>query len=583
VAGVTTGAGRLANDAATPSHRSLWRWYLALTVAGAGVFFIPAVGPTVGWGLVYVALCGLSLVAVLLGVRRNRPARPLGWYLLVAGYVVLVVGNGVWYPYVLWTRTTLPYPSITDALFVSSYAILLVGLVVLLRSRSAGRDRAGLLDAAIIASGIGMLAWVYLIQPQLQASTLSLAGQASTIAYPIVDIVLVGILARMAVAPRVRRPAFWLLSLGLLAQLAGDVVYAVTVLNGTLTFESAALPMYALSWALVGAAALHPSMTTLSDPAGRHVERGERWRLVPLALAALTPSAVGILESANGKTVNVPVISGISAVLFVLVLVRVAGLMEDITRYHRVEKLRNQFVSLVSHELRTPLTSIRGALGLIASGRLGSLPDDSQEMLDIAVRNTQRLGRLLDDILDLEQMDSGKLTMAKQARHARGLAEQAATEMRPMAEQAAVRLQVAGPDATVFADPYRAVQALTNLLGNAIKFSPPGATVWATVEPRRSEVLFQVKDQGRGIPPDKLEAIFGRFEQVDSSNARDKGGSGLGLAICRSIIEQHGGRIWVQSTLGHGSTFSFTLPLLAATGGRTEDRPHARTLKKVAR
>ena len=244
---MTIGAGRLANDAATPSHRSLWRWYLALTVAGAGVFFIPAVGPTVGWGLVYVALCGLSLVAVLLGVRRNRPARPLGWYLLVAGYVVLVVGNGVWYPYVLWTRTTLPYPSITDALFLSSYAILLVGLVVLLRSRSAGGDRAKLLDAAIIASGIGMLAWVYLIQPQLQASTLSLAGQASTIAYPIVDIVLVGILARMAVAARVRRPAFWLLSLGLVAQLAGDVVYAVTVLNGTLTFESAALPMYALS------------------------------------------------------------------------------------------------------------------------------------------------------------------------------------------------------------------------------------------------------------------------------------------------------------------------------------------------
>jgi len=152
-----------------------------------------------------------------------------------------------------------------------------------------------------------------------------------------------------------------------------------------------------------------------------------------------------------------------------------------------------------------------------------------------------------------------------------------------MAEQATVRLQVAGPGATVFADPYRVVQALTNLLGNAIKFSPPGATVWVTAEPWRSELLFQVRDQGRGIPSDKLEAIFGRFEQVDSSNARDKGGSGLGLAICRRIIEQHGGRIWVQSTLGQGSTFSFTLPLLAATGGRTEDRPHARTLKKVAR
>jgi signal transduction histidine kinase len=257
--------------------------------------------------------------------------------------------------------------------------------------------------------------------------------------------------------------------------------------------------------------------------------------------------------------------------------------MEDITRYHRVERLRTQFVALVSHELRTPLTSIRGALGLVASGRLGSLPSGGQEMLDIALRNTERLGRLLDDILDLERMDSGQLAMATQPCSARGLADQAANAMRPMAEQAAVRLQVAGPDATVLADPGRVVQAITNLLGNAIKFSPPDATVWVAAESRRREVLVRVKDQGRGIPPDKLETIFGRFEQVDSSDARDQGGSGLGLAICRSIIEQHGGRIWVESTLGEGSTFSFTLPLLpAAVGDQSGDRPTTPTLKHVA-
>jgi signal transduction histidine kinase len=127
------------------------------------------------------------------------------------------------------------------------------------------------------------------------------------------------------------------------------------------------------------------------------------------------------------------------------------------------------------------------------------------------------------------------------------------------------------------------VQAITNLLGNAIKFSPPDATVWVAAESRRREVLVRVKDQGRGIPPDKLETIFGRFEQVDSSDARDQGGSGLGLAICRSIIEQHGGRIWVESTLGEGSTFSFTLPLLpAAVGDQSGDRPTTPTLKHIA-
>jgi len=563
---VTPKATGLAGEIGSHGHRTLWAWYLALTVAGGGVFVLPAVRPTVGWGLVYVALCLLCVAAVLLGVRLNRPARPLPWYLLAVGYGLLTAGVAVWYPYVVWTGTVLAYPSIADGLFLASYAVLLTGLILLIRSRSAGRDQAGLLDAAIMASGLGMLAWVYLIEPQLRGSTLSPAGQAATIAYPIVDIVLVGILARMAFSPSVRRPAFWLLSLGLLAQLAADVIYTVTALNGRSTFTGAALGCYTLSWALVGAAALHPSMTSLSDPAGRDDERGERWRLVPLALAALTPSAVGMLQSVTGRAVNVAVISSVSAVLFVLVLARVAGLMEEITRYHRVEMLRNQFISLVSHELRTPLTSIRGALSLVVGGRLGSLPGDSQEMLDIAVRNTERLGRLLDDVLDLERMESGQLTLAPLACSARSQVEQAAAAMQPMAEQATVRLEVGGPDATVLADPYRVVQAITNLIGNAIKFSPPGATVWVTIEPTRGEALFQVKDQGRGIPPDKLETIFGRFQQVDSSDARDKGGSGLGLAICRGIIEQHGGRIWAESTLEEGTNFSFTLPLVGVAG-----------------
>jgi signal transduction histidine kinase len=204
-------------------------------------------------------------------------------------------------------------------------------------------------------------------------------------------------------------------------------------------------------------------------------------------------------------------------------------------------------------------------------------------MLDIAVRNIERLGRLLDDVLDLERMESGTLTLAKQQDSARSLADQAAKAMRPMAEQARLRLEVTCPDATVYADPGRVVQALTNLLGNAIKFSPPGATVWVTAEPRRDEVLFHVRDQGRGIPTDKLEAIFGRFQQVDASDARDKGGSGLGLAICRSIIEEHGGRIWAESTAGQGSTLSFTLPSLAAASEQIKDRPHAPILNNFVR
>ena len=112
----------------------------------------------------------------------------------------------------------------------------------------------------------------------------------------------------------------------------------------------------------------------------------------------------------------------------------------------------------------------------------------------------------------------------------------------------------------VIADPDRTIQVLTNLLSNAIKFSVEDGTVWVTSQRQGDVVLFQVADQGRGIPQDKLETVFERFQQVDASDARDKGGTGLGLAICRSIVQQQGGRIWAESTLGTGSTFSFTLP-----------------------
>ncbi|MBD2562130.1 PAS domain S-box protein [Nostoc linckia FACHB-391] len=247
------------------------------------------------------------------------------------------------------------------------------------------------------------------------------------------------------------------------------------------------------------------------------------------------------------------------------------GIARDITERREIERLKDEFVSVVSHELRTPLTSIRGALGLLANGVLRTQPEKGQRMLDIAVNNTDRLVRLINDILDIERIESGKVTMTRQACDAANLMFQSADTMRDMAEKAGVTLSVSPVSTRLWADPDRIIQVLTNLLSNAIKFSPQGSTVWLTAELFRSEqakqnssleLLFQVKDQGRGIPADKLETIFGRFQQVDASDSRKKGGTGLGLAICRSILQHQGGEIWAESTLGEGSTFYFTLPVL---------------------
>ena len=251
----------------------------------------------------------------------------------------------------------------------------------------------------------------------------------------------------------------------------------------------------------------------------------------------------------------------------------------DITQRLAVEQMKDEFISVVSHELRTPLTSIRGALGLIAGGLLTTQPEKAQRMLEIAAANTDRLARLINDILDIERIESGKVQMEKEVCDVQDLIVQTADDMQAIAEKADVTLVVTPVETgnlsplQVLADRDRLVQVLTNLISNAIKFSPPDTKIEVSAEvgelgteallipnSQSPTVLFKVKDQGRGIPADKLETIFGRFQQVNSSDSRDKGGTGLGLAICRSIVQQHGGRIWAESQLDEGSTFYFTLP-----------------------
>ena len=242
-------------------------------------------------------------------------------------------------------------------------------------------------------------------------------------------------------------------------------------------------------------------------------------------------------------------------------IVRIAGIAEDITEQQKVEQMKSEFIGIVSHELRTPLTAIKMSLGLLKSGIYNKKPEKYQRMMDIALIDTNRLVNLVNDILDLERLDSGRAVLEKNSCKAADLMQQAVDGVQPLAAGQEITLTINPTNAEVWAAADAIIQTLTNLLSNAIKFSPPNSTITLSAEVQSKFVLFQVCDRGRGIPPDKLEAVFGRFQQVDASDARDKGGTGLGLAICRSIIEQHGGEIWVESILGEGSTFCFTLPL----------------------
>lgn len=233
---------------------------------------------------------------------------------------------------------------------------------------------------------------------------------------------------------------------------------------------------------------------------------------------------------------------------------------QDVTERRAIERMKDEFISVVSHELRTPLTSIRGALGLLANNRVGDSPEKAKRMLDIALSNTDRLVRLLNDILDIERMESGKITLDKRPWDVESLLTQAAELMRPIADKSGIRIECEPCREAVRGDHDRLLQTLTNLLSNAIKFSAAGSKVMLAARRRAADIEFEVRDFGRGIPGDKLELIFERFQQVDASDAREKGGTGLGLAICRSIVQQHGGEIRVVSVPGEGSRFLFTVP-----------------------
>jgi PAS domain S-box-containing protein len=235
--------------------------------------------------------------------------------------------------------------------------------------------------------------------------------------------------------------------------------------------------------------------------------------------------------------------------------------VQDVTERQAIERMKNEFISIVSHELRTPLTAIRGFLGLIDTGIYDEKPDKAKRMIKLALTNSDRLVRLVNDILDLERLDSGRVDLVMEICDAAALLQQAVEGVQSIADAAEVRLEILPTTAQVWASPDAILQTLTNLLSNAIKFSPPASVVTLSAQPQADVIRFQVQDQGRGIPVDKLETIFGRFQQVDVSDARQKGGTGLGLAICQSIVHQHGGNIWAESRLGEGSVFCFTLPV----------------------
>lgn len=239
------------------------------------------------------------------------------------------------------------------------------------------------------------------------------------------------------------------------------------------------------------------------------------------------------------------------------------GIVRDITERKKAERMKSEFVSTVSHELRTPLTSIAGSLGLLAGGALGSLPATALPMLEIATRNCDRLSRLIDDLLDMEKIEAGKLHFDLGVQPLMPLVEHALQANQGYAAQHKVTLRLSTrlDDVWVKVDAARLGQILSNFLSNAAKFSPPGEVVEITVQRSGGSVRIEVRDRGPGIPDDFKARIFEKFSQADSSDTRQKGGTGLGLAITRELAARMEGKVGYESQAGAGAMFYVELPV----------------------
>ena len=521
-----------------------------------------------GWPLLVVPVTDvvLATLATLLYLRSRRDRLMLG---LVAASFFCFAASDFGFAFVGASGRQFTYGSIVDAGWLSGYLLLV--LAIWAPAVDPGEPESGTKEKSPVL-GTAVMFTLFLVALGITLSTFSRSG-VSTPAVVLLLLVVLAVLARQSllgldndrlrrrleerVAERTRSLRQISDRTALLVESVGEGIYGVDR-DGLITFVNPA-----------GAQALGYDAADLTgcDAHGTFHARGADGQLLPKEQCYITEAVrEGLVSTAeddsyvrsDGRLLPVEVtttpLTEEEAVVGAVVIFR------DVTQRREVDRLKSEFVSMVSHELRTPLTAIQGSLGLISGGALGPLPTGAARMLEIASISAHRLNRLVDDILDIERIESGVLVLQPGWQDALAVVDASVEQMQVLAVEAGVEMRVGPVDGAVHADPDRAAQTLINLIGNALKFSYPGGRVEISARADGDVVEFMVTDEGRGIPADRLERIFNRFEQVDSSDAREKGGSGLGLAISRSLVERSGGRIWATNNPDRGATLHFTLP-----------------------
>jgi signal transduction histidine kinase len=517
-----------------------WWLYLCVGAALAAAYFLLPPDPA---RLLVWPVIGLSSVAAtVLGVRLNRPSRPTAWYLFAAGQLAFAAGDLLYFMRDRVLHLSGPSPYFADLVYLSVYPLLVTGLLLLIRQRGPGRDRACLLDATVIATGVGLLAWVFLIDPYVRNPDLSLVDRLVSVAYPLCDVVLLAVAVRLAVGPGRRPASFWLLAVGVVSLLVSDVLYGLLQLAGEWHLGSPVDLGWIMFYACWGAAALHPSMRTLSERSVS-VSRLTRNRLALLALAALVAPAMLIVQDLRGEPAEGVVIAVGSVVVFLLTLARMADLAAELALQDERKRVM-QTVLRATDEQRLHLAAelhdgpVQGlaALGLRLSrlGRRlrGGDPDGAEALLggleEHLAREIAGLRRLVGELRPPVLDQFGLETALR--RHVEAFQAEAGVDClvdadlgRPLAPELETVL-------------YRVTQ---ESLANVGKHAN-AAHVRISLGADNGLVRLLISDDGVGFDPSKAPrlAADGHF----------------GLAGMRERVEMVGGRFQVESHPGQGTT-----------------------------
>jgi signal transduction histidine kinase len=534
----------------------------------SGIYFLFPAGGTVQFVL-YGIFGGASVLSIAFGIRRYRPRPVLPWVVFETGVLAFVIGDVLLDIYTNWTT-----PSPADWFYLAAYPMFAATVVMLIVSTGTHRRVGAVVDALVVTLAFALFEWVFVMAPALAASGPLGPRVVLGVLYPAMDIVLIGAAVGYFVSPNWRTPAFALLLVGLLTQLVGDT--AVGLAAPSFSVGSWSDWPFMASYIFWGAAALHPSMRELGRPPTNVETRVSRLRVFVLGCALLSFPAVRVIADVRHKPVGVWVVAALSALVAIVVIGRMSGMLGSLDRarkqltgqneeLRRADRLKDEFIALVSHDLRTPLTSIIGYVELaLDEDGAAPLDDERRRYLEVVARSSDRLLRLVDDLLLAARLQSGRFVLNVEDADLAATAAEALDEMHARAERKNVSLFLAsdGP-IRIECDRRRLLQLLDNLIGNAVKFTPEGGRIELRVERTLDGAAMEVHDTGVGIAPGEEERIFDRFYRSPTAVADQVPGTGLGLFIARAVAERHGGTLVARRRDGGGSVFRVELPARA--------------------